>query len=306
MVAQGHRLEVGGSSMIGQAVATGEPRIALDVGAEATRFDNPLLPFTRSEMALPLVSRDNVLGALTIQSSQPAAFQESDITVLRTMASQLANALDNARLFNEAQLALQDLEAVQRRYQQEAWSEYLEEGGELTHVTQSPDDADLETWLEAEIQAVLRREESTILLEEADGGAEQKRSALVAPVKLRGTTIGALGVHDDTGTRQWRAEDRMLVELIAERMAQVAENLRLLDVTQSRAARERLVADVTDRVRSSSMRLDSILRSAVKELGSALGTDRAYIVVGEDILRSGPDGGVEERASERGGERDAE
>jgi putative methionine-R-sulfoxide reductase with GAF domain len=76
MMAAGHKLKVGGASMIGQCIATGEPRIALDVGEEAVRFENPHLPDTHSEMALPLRSRDWVMGALTVQSVKVAAFDE--------------------------------------------------------------------------------------------------------------------------------------------------------------------------------------------------------------------------------------
>lgn len=101
MLENGHRLPVGGTSMIGRCIATSEARIALDVGAEAVRFDNPLLPFTRSEMALPLISRGQTIGALTIQSTQLQAFQPDDIAALQTMARQVAIAIDNARLLGE-------------------------------------------------------------------------------------------------------------------------------------------------------------------------------------------------------------
>jgi len=103
-----HRLEVGGASMIGRCVATGEPRIALDVGIEAVRFNNPLLPRTRSEMALPLSSRGQIIGALTIQSTQLAAFTSDDISALRTMASQIATTIENARLFQETQRRVEE------------------------------------------------------------------------------------------------------------------------------------------------------------------------------------------------------
>lgn len=103
-----HRLEIGGASMIGRCVATGEPRIALDVGAEAVRFSNPLLPRTRSEMALPLASRGQIIGALTIQSTQLAAFTADDISALRTMTSQVATTIENARLFQETQQRVEE------------------------------------------------------------------------------------------------------------------------------------------------------------------------------------------------------
>lgn len=102
LVDQGHRLRVGGASMIGQCLATMEPRIAMDVGKEPVRFDNPWLPEARTELALPLVSRGRALGALSIQSDRPAAFSQQDVTVLQSMADQLAIAIDNAHLIEKA------------------------------------------------------------------------------------------------------------------------------------------------------------------------------------------------------------
>ena len=103
MVEQGHKLEIGGQSMIGQCLASLQPCVAMDVGEEAVRFDNPMLPDTRTELALPLISRGRSLGALTIQSSIPAAFSEEDISILRNMADHLAGTIDNANLIAQAQ-----------------------------------------------------------------------------------------------------------------------------------------------------------------------------------------------------------
>ncbi len=102
----GHRLEVGGQSMVGWVCANRQARIALDVGQDAVRLVNPLLPDTRSEIALPLRIGERVLGALDVQSVQEAAFDESSIAVLQGMADQIAIALENARLFAETQTAL--------------------------------------------------------------------------------------------------------------------------------------------------------------------------------------------------------
>ncbi|MFZ5919388.1 MAG: GAF domain-containing protein [Chloroflexota bacterium] len=115
MLERGHRLAIGGESMIGACLAEGRARIALDVGEEAVRFDNPLLPQTRSEMALPLRARGEVIGGLTIQSQREAAFSDQDISILQTMAAQVANALQNARLYQSAQSAQRD----QRRRSEE-------------------------------------------------------------------------------------------------------------------------------------------------------------------------------------------
>lgn len=111
LIAQNHRLEVGNSSMIGWCISHGQARIALDVGEDAVQFRNPLLPLTRSEMALPLITRGEVIGAMTIQSELPSAFSRVDITALQAMADQVGNAIKNARLFTERSDLITELES---------------------------------------------------------------------------------------------------------------------------------------------------------------------------------------------------
>lgn len=106
MLRQHHRLQIGETSMVGWCIQHRQARIALDVGDEAVRFDHPLLPETRSEVALPLVSRGECIGALTFQSIAGAAFTTEDITVLQSMADLLANAINNARLYDQLQREL--------------------------------------------------------------------------------------------------------------------------------------------------------------------------------------------------------
>jgi PAS domain S-box-containing protein len=114
MLESGHKLEVGGASMIGACVADGRARIALDVGEESVRFDNPFLPETHSEMALPLMARGQVIGALTVQSVREAAFDDEDVSILQTMAAQVANAIGNAQLFEQAQTMLVEVQESER------------------------------------------------------------------------------------------------------------------------------------------------------------------------------------------------
>ncbi|MGH2593349.1 MAG: GAF domain-containing protein, partial [Anaerolineae bacterium] len=109
---RGHKLEVGGRSMVGFVTAQRKPRIALNVGQEAVRFANPLLPDTRTEIALPLLAGDRVLGALDVQSTQEAAFDEASATMLQSMADQIAVALNNATSYAEAQAALAETEVL--------------------------------------------------------------------------------------------------------------------------------------------------------------------------------------------------
>jgi GAF domain-containing protein/HAMP domain-containing protein len=131
MLERAHRLKVGQEGIVGYVTSRGEARIALDVGADAVHFDNPDLPETRSEMALPLRARGEILGALDVQSTEPGAFGEEDVAVLQTLADQVAVAIDNARLFQQAQ---QSMEAERRAYgelSRQSWQELLRTRPEL-------------------------------------------------------------------------------------------------------------------------------------------------------------------------------
>jgi len=114
MLNAGHKLAIGGNSMIGACIANRQGRIALDVGAEAVFFENPHLPKTRSEMALPLVVNDEAIGALTVQSTAEAAFKDEDIAALQTMADQLAIAIQNSHLHRQAERRSRLLKAANR------------------------------------------------------------------------------------------------------------------------------------------------------------------------------------------------
>ncbi|MEK6754142.1 MAG: ATP-binding protein [Chloroflexota bacterium] len=105
MMDENYRLPVDDKSMIGSAILSQQAKIALDAEGEESRFKNPFLPNTRSEMALPLVVDSIALGALTVQSDQLNAFSEEDITSLQAMAEQVAIAINNAQLMNKLENA---------------------------------------------------------------------------------------------------------------------------------------------------------------------------------------------------------
>ncbi len=284
MLEQGHKLEMGGDSMVGQCVARSEARIALDVGEEAARFDNPFLPETRSEMALPLRSRGRVIGAMTVQSVQEAAFDEADVAVMQTMADQVAVAIDNAQLFAQTQAALQEMEATQRRYLGQAWSEYTH-GGVVSGYEYSKEYGQTQAAVvplgdEAlpEVQQAIMELRSVVGNSDGDTPQERESSStvLVAPIVLRGQPIGALGFKHREGDRQWSADDVALAETIAEELALALENTRLLEETQRRAAREQLLGQVTARMRES-LDLETILKTAAGEMRQVLGLDRLVV-----------------------------
>ncbi|MBC7225968.1 MAG: GAF domain-containing protein [Thermoflexales bacterium] len=229
MVEEGYRLEVGGHSMIGWCIANRQPRIALDVGAEAVRFENPLLPNTRSELAIPLIAGDAVIGALTVQSDREAAFSPEDITTFEIVADQLAIAIQNARLFEQFRENLRQMEAIQSRYIRQEWGAYLSRRPEepLGYLY------DLETLSPLShplpIPVVDMPPDRPVIMEH-DG-----RSLLLAPVMVGRQPVGWLGL-EETGPRAWTEDELALITTVQEGLALALENRRLFEQTQQALA----------------------------------------------------------------------
>jgi PAS domain S-box-containing protein len=274
MLTAGHKLKVGGSSMISWCIVNRQARIALDVGEEAVRFDNPLLPLTRSELALPLTSRGSVIGAVTIQSDQRAAFTAEDITALQTMADQISNATENARLFEQAQAALKEVDAINRRLTGEAWESYLRHRSSEQVIWVSDNDESA--------PAPLLKADDTLstgqIVIEPEG--DKPRATVTAPIMLRGQTIGALRMQ--TPTAEWNEDVQTILTSIAGHIAQAAENTRLLEETEERFARERALAEATDKIRSST-EVGRVLETAATELAR-------YLNVSHIAVRLNPQG----------------
>jgi GAF domain-containing protein len=236
MVTARHQLPVGGTSMIGQATSTHQPRVALDVGSEAVRFNNPNLPLTRSELALPIVGRGKVLGAFTIQSSEPDAFDEDDILILKGIADSLATAIENSNLFQQSQENLEEIRSLNRVFLQQEWSEAIGNLGNLAYTYESS------------------------VAENADSQGQQTN----IPILLRGQEIGHLVIETEAGALS--SEENSFVDAVVTQTALALESARLLDETQRRAQQEQKVDQISSSF-SRSMNIEDILKSAVRELG---------------------------------------
>ncbi len=121
LIANSHRLRVGEQGIVGRVAASGEARIALDTGADAVYFNNPFLPTTRSEMALPLKTRNEIFGVLDIQSDQPRAFVQEDIEILQVLADQLAIAIEKINLLERVEIQLKEIEEAYQEYTRQSW-----------------------------------------------------------------------------------------------------------------------------------------------------------------------------------------
>jgi GAF domain-containing protein len=257
MLARGHRLEVGQVGIVGYVAGKAEPRIALDVGKDAVFFNNPDLPQTRSEMALPLKARGRVIGVLDVQSTRGGAFVDEDVAVLQILADQVALAIENSRLIHESQQSLRELETMYQQQVARAWKQRLAEH-EITYIY---DPLGVRP-------AVPGTQLST--------GQTGNGHTLQVPIQLRGQALGTLILRRDAMQPAFRAEEIELVKTAISQVALTLDNARLLEENRRRALTEQTIGQITSRAQTS-LDLDTVIKTAVQEIGLALGSARVQI-----------------------------
>lgn len=305
-IAAGHKLAVQDEgSMIGWAIAHREARIALDVGRDAVHFDNPYLPKTRSEMALPLVSQNQVLGALTIQSESVAAFSKEDITALQIMADQLANAILNARLYKnvaETSRKLNTLLDINREITSEsnlkdllntiiANAVSLAQADQGTIFLLKDDNLIPQAVVggfEEEMLAVrlkvgegisgtaAKTGESIAELFKDSGGGTQiagtpdiPEAVVAIPIKTETNIIGVMLIRRIEHVAPFSESDIKLLEGMALQAAIAWQNLSLLTSIEQNFRREQVIRQLVARIHAASG-VQNILQTTVTELTKAL------------------------------------
>ena len=282
MIANGHKLRVGEVGIVGRVAATGEPRITLDTGLDAMHFNNPSLPNTRSEMALPLKVENRTIGVLDIQSDQPNAFKEDDIAVMQVLSDQLAIAIERTRLLQQVEENLRELQQAYGRSTLESWKS-LAESGLLRNVGYRFDNVRIQaidTTPELGSEA-MESGQMVVQNSNGDGRSGQVRAAI--PVKLRGQSIGVVTIKLKEG---YNSNTVNTIEQAVERLAASLESARLFEEARARADREQAIAQVTSAI-SSAGEFDLILRTAVEEIGKNLGDTEVSIQIVSDADQPG-------------------
>ena len=236
-----HRLELTSKSMVATSIREKSPRISQNTSDEKQRVENPLLPYTRSEIALPLIAGDRILGALNVQSTKTGDFGLEVIETMQNMAGQVAIAMENARLFQETQLRINEMRAIQQQYLVEGW-------GSLS----------------------MRKNELEYSVGESNDANTQK---LITPINLRDQTIGQIAIES---SGDWTTEQKNLIDAVATQAAIALENARLVNESRQIATRERMLAEINSKIWASTT-IDGVLQTAVKELGRRLDASSATI-----------------------------
>lgn len=253
MIEKGHSLEVGAEGIVGYAAAQKKPRIALDTGADPVFFNNPHLPHTRSEAAVPMMIRDRVIGVLDIQSDQPSAFSQDDLDVFEAIASQAAVAIEKMRLLEESQAALMQIESLTASRIREAWEHRARQGG--VAYTYTP------------------------LGVRTGSKLENEDNALKIPITLRGQKIGVISIARKDNT-PWSQLDKDMVQEVAYQTGLALDNMRLIEEATQRSIQEQTVSELALRF-SQVMDIDALLQTAARELGQIPDVLEASVFVGE-------------------------
>jgi GAF domain-containing protein len=257
MLERSHQLPVGRVGVVGYVAETNEPRIAFDVGDDAVYFDNPDLPETRSEMALPLAVRGEVIGVLDVQSTEPSAFTEEDVAVLRVLADQLAIAIENARLVQRTEEQVRELNLLYGQFSAETWARLSAAGQALGYIY---DRVDVSPADGAPSPAHRMALERGAVIELA--GSETAGATLAVPLRVRDQVIGSLGVEVGDG-REWSPEELSLVEAVGEQVAQAIEGARLFAEAQKTALSMEALYQ-TSRAISSSLEEEAMVRAVLE------------------------------------------
>jgi GAF domain-containing protein len=255
MLERNHRLKVGQTGIVGYVSAFGKARIALDVGNDAVFFNNPDLPETHSELALPLKLQEKTIGVLDVQSDKQIAFTSEDVDTLSLLAGQIAVTIQNALLFEETQRALLEAQTVYGQSARSSWREFASRGILGFNYTKGV------------VSALLQPAEQV-----AAGKASknsQEAELLSIPIKVRGEELGILNIRQPGRSSGWSESEIQLYQAIVERLSFALENARLIEETTKSAERDRTITEIADKLGSSPL-IEEILRTAAEELSRAL------------------------------------
>jgi GAF domain-containing protein/HAMP domain-containing protein len=283
MIANDYRVRIGEVGIVGRVSANGEAAILFNKGIDAAYFNNPFLPNTRSELAVPLKVEAKIIGVLDIQSDQPQAFNEDETAILQILADQLASAMERTRLLQTVERNLSELEEAYGRYTLESWKGLTESiqtgsrGYRFDNVRVQPI---------SELPDVGKQAITAGIMINSNGNLQNsgKQNTVAIPVKLRGQTIGVVTVKlkEDYSTNTIST-----IESATERLALAMESARLYEEARLRADREQSISRITTAI-STPTEYDEILRTTVREIGKMLtDTEVSIQVFGDtDELKS--------------------
>ncbi|MDF1513454.1 MAG: GAF domain-containing protein [Anaerolineae bacterium] len=274
MLLRNHRLRVGQQGIVGYVVANHKYRIALDVGEDAVFFNNEDLPDTRSEIALPLLVRDELIGVLDVQSTQTAAFDDESVNALQTLADQVAVALNSSRMYRQQQEALAVERQMTTQLSQNAWRTLLQTERNLAYISTGEGTERATPVWRPEMLRALQHDEMVVENGEMPGG-----SSVAVPIRVRDKIVGVVGGRKSDRALSWSDDDLELLQALVEQLELSLEGARLYRDAQKFASMEQTVGHISGNIRES-LDVDTILHVAAVEIRKAMGLERIVVRLG--------------------------
>jgi GAF domain-containing protein len=247
MIARNHRLAVGRQGIVGFVTSLGQGRISQDTGGDRVHEPAEELPETRSEMALPLISRGEIIGALDIQDTNPDAFTEDDIDVLQTMADQIALAIENIRLFAQTQETLVEVQRLFGDYSQQAWHDVHKKN----------------------LLSSYRYFSGAVTKVDGDALSETTETTVSIPVEVRGVKLGAIEISKGEDDAKWSDDELKLLKSLSDQLGIALDSARLFNESQLRATTEHAISDINSQLWET-MDINAILRTTAANLRETL------------------------------------
>jgi GAF domain-containing protein len=237
----------------------------LDVGIDVVYFDNPDLPETRSELAIPLISKGHVIGVLDVQSKEASAFDQEDIEILQILGDQITLAIESANMLTEKDAALVAMDRAYQEMTKKSWQQTFDTQRKIGYRCNS--DGRI-TFTDS------RWDEGLVKAAETGEVYDDDSNTLSIPLKIRDQVVGAISFRKPETTSKWVEDEVSLLQTLTDQVSVAMDSARLYMDTQRRADRERLVADITTKIRESNDP-KVILQTAVQELQTALKANKA-------------------------------
>ena len=292
MLQRGHRLRVGQVGFVGHVAMSGVLRVSGEVSSDQDYVPNPLLPDTKSEVAIPLKVETKMLGLLDIQSTIPNDFDEDVLNALEIIATQIAISIQSALLLDDMNRAITNLEQAYSLLTQDSWKgiqhkvSLADMGGEKPLDTSKPNNQRPlgYRYRNLSIEPIFNQAgtvhavHSSVAEDHPLSRSDKKEGTkLVMPIRIRGQEIGWIEAEFDQVEQASNAATTF--EDIANRMALLLENARLIQEAKRLASREQRINLISSQVRNS-IDLDTILRNTVREFGKAFGAKQTFVQLG--------------------------
>ena len=261
LIRQKHRIDLEETSIVSRTVQSQRSVLVTDTESSSIHLPNPLLPDTRSELAIPLSVGGNLLGVVDMQAIEPGTFNEENVRVFESMATQIAGALQSNNALGEAAQAIRRADELNRRLTRENWEGYLGRAASGERVGYQYD-------LESPTPINSKQDLETLMPEDTASRAK-------IPIRLGSQQVGNILVGDAEG-KEWSPDELRLIEDVAARVAQSIEQLRAFDETESRARELAIVAEVSARA-TSTLDANDLLKSVADLTKKSFGLYHAHI-----------------------------